>query len=87
MTRVKLFFRARAEIWDQQVTGSSPWTNLDCMVRGGMEAYAREQAAQFRAMLDYCEDAWRLVDGYMRKLGQQEVVPAEMDSKVADENQ
>ena len=69
MTRVKAFFGARAEIWDRQATRSGARADLDRAVRGGMEAYAREQAAQFRAMRGRCEHAWMFVDDYVRQFG------------------
>jgi hypothetical protein len=87
MMRVKAFFRAQAEMWDQWVTGSGARTDLDHAVRRGMEAYAREQAAQFRAMRGHCEHAWRFIDDYVTQFGQQQVVPIEMDSKLMEDDE
>lgn len=55
MMRVKAFFGTWTEMWHQQVKASGTRTDLDPVVKRGMEAYLREQAGQFQAMHGCCE--------------------------------
>jgi len=84
MRRVKAFFEARAGAWDQQRNGLGKRGD-DPAIIGGMEAYARNQAAQFRAMRAHCEHTWRLVDEYVHGFGQGPTVPPEIGGESSNQ--
>ena len=78
MRRVVRFLHHRASGWDAwmgQEGYISPWA--DAATMEGHQAYAHEQAVQFRVMAVWFAHVWRYVDEFILACGEGEVVPQE----------
>lgn len=78
MRRVERFLHYRANCWDARVAQKgfpSPWT--DAATLEGCQAYALEQAVQFRAIGVRFTHMWRYVDRFIQACGEGDVVPQE----------
>ena len=83
MRRVIAFFQFQADQWTRRGQDAAdlwglPGVVWDTASVEGRVAYAREQASQFKEMLDHCEKTWKNVSEYVRRSGQDvTVVPVD----------
>jgi hypothetical protein len=96
MRRVQASFAYQANEWDKHsenvswnIPGGSNFEagtlyDVDDGVIQGRAAYARQQAAQFRALRAWCARAWANVPSFVASLGNEPLVPRDISIRLKD---